>query len=74
MSSVRMCDKCNNVFSERSEGWGTGVFTQPVKDKDGRRVMDQVQMDICGECNAFSETARPMIASIPTYSVADEKE
>ena len=67
MSSVRMCDKCNTVFSERSEGWGTGTFTQPVRDDNGNRRFDQVQMDICGECNAFSDSARPMIASIPTF-------
>jgi len=51
MSSVRMCDRCGRVFSERSEDWGTYTGTTMRKDERGRRHAVSETLDMCGACN-----------------------
>lgn len=56
MSSVRMCDECGAIFSEREEDWQTGsIFT--IR-KNGASV--QVQQDRCPGC-AVGAPDRPAI-------------
>lgn len=50
MSSVRMCDKCNTVFSELEDGWQTFSATTVRRDDDGRSVNVQATMDACPSC------------------------
>lgn len=50
MSSVRMCDKCQNVFSELDLGWQTYEAVTNDEDDDGRRFSKSVRMDACPEC------------------------
>lgn len=51
MSSVRMCDRCSNVFSELEDGWQTFQATTQKTDEDGRRVSISVAMDACPSCS-----------------------
>lgn len=47
MSSVRMCDKCGTIFSERATDWQTGSIT--TVDEHG--VVNRVQEDRCPACS-----------------------
>jgi hypothetical protein len=52
MSTVRMCDKCGEVFSERADGWST--FTGAVRMRDpntGRAIMREESLDACPDCS-----------------------
>lgn len=63
MSSVRMCDRCGTVFSERAENWSTFTGTTRRKDADGgwKNVTDS--LDSCPECTELMTTAqRPALA------------
>lgn len=57
MSSVRMCDRCGNIFSENAEDWST--FTGAVKRKreDGSRYTEQIVQDACPSCTAGTPPA-----------------
>jgi hypothetical protein len=62
MSSSRICNKHYNpkypweaVFSEDSEGWSTMAGTQVGRDKEGKRKVIEVDMDVCGPCNGVGE-------------------
>jgi hypothetical protein len=51
MSSVRMCDRCGTVFSEKADGWST--FSGSTRRKDpqtGKVEMISDQLDSCTEC------------------------
>lgn len=51
MSSVRMCDRCGNIFSEREDGWETYTATQVKKNPDTRRrETETVYLDACPTC------------------------
>lgn len=51
MSSVRMCDRCGNIFSEREDGWETYTATQVKKNPDSkRRETETVYLDACPNC------------------------
>jgi len=52
MSSVRMCDRCGTVFSERAEGWSTFAGSRRSRNQDTGKI-DNVteQMDSCPECS-----------------------
>lgn len=49
MSSVRMCDKCQTVFSERDEGWQTFTGTT-MRKRNGRREPVSETLDMCPAC------------------------
>ena len=48
MSSVRMCDRCGNMFSERSEGWETYTATMMVKKPYPHAIT--TVLDACPDC------------------------
>lgn len=56
MSSVRMCDRCGSVFSERAEGWTTFSGGTRRKNQDGQWVTLQDTMDQCPECTELTLT------------------
>ena len=64
MSSVRMCDRCSAVFSEREDGWSSQNAEINVRDPEsGRMFTREVQMDSCAACTAImvGKAQRPMI-------------
>lgn len=58
MSSVRMCDKCGNIFSELEEGWQT--FTGATVKKSGTET---VRMDVCSSCALVPQQERIALAA-----------
>ena len=56
MASVRMCDRCGTVFSERAEGWGTFNGSVRKKDSDGKWMTVSDTLDSCPECTELSLT------------------
>jgi hypothetical protein len=62
MSSVRMCDKCGNIFSENEEDWST--FTGAVKRRreDGSRYTEQISQDACPVCTGGTQVVTPRVA------------
>lgn len=62
MSSVRMCDKCGNIFSENEEDWST--FTGAVKRRreDGSRYTEQISQDACPVCTGGVQAVTPRVA------------
>ncbi len=71
MSSVRMCDRCGSVFSERQEGWTTFTGATRKKDQDGKWVTVSDTMDQCTECTEMTmQPQRPEL----TTSVHDVRQ
>jgi len=46
-----MCDKCGDIFSERTDGWSTFVGTKNGRDDRGRPTTTSEQMDMCAACS-----------------------
>lgn len=66
MSSVRMCDRCGTVFSERAEDWSTYTGTVMRRNKTTgqvERVSDE--LDACPECTELQMMGpqRPELAT-----------
>lgn len=40
MSSVRMCDACGIIFSEKEEGWATAPVTRRIRNPRTGRLED----------------------------------
>lgn len=57
MSSVRLCDRCQQVFSEIEDGWETFQITRIDEDDDGRKVTKTESRDSCPRC-AMTKPAR----------------
>lgn len=57
MSHVRMCDKCQLVFSEAELGWQTYSATTVNEDDFGHSTNRTLQMDACHAC-AFTPLSR----------------
>jgi hypothetical protein len=76
MSSVRMCDACGDVFSERAEDWSTAPVTSMTRDKDGNRVQKTEQMDSCPDCTALSRKPRraEILSSQVQHAYEQEKD
>ena len=69
MSSVRMCDRCATIFSERSEGWSTFTGSTRKKDPEGKWVTVSDTLDSCPDCTEImTSPQRPM--ELPTASRA----
>jgi hypothetical protein len=64
MSSVRMCDRCSTVFSERTDGWSTFTGSTRKRDADGKTVMISDTLDSCPECSELM-TAPPQQRPVP---------
>jgi len=54
VSSVRMCDRCGTVFSERAENWTTFSGATRKKDAEGKWVTVSDTMDQCPECTELT--------------------
>lgn len=51
-----MCDAkrspaCEGIFSELSDDWSTMTGSRFGTDHNGKRIVVQVEMDVCGPCN-----------------------
>lgn len=66
MSSVRMCDRCGNIFSETEDGWQTFTATTRQRDPKSKQWQTvQAVLDACSSCAIGGEPLagnRPMIA------------
>lgn len=71
MSSVRMCDRCGTVFSERVEGWGTYQGSTSRRDPNGRLRQVTESLDLCSGCNGWTETSFAGTPSIPGVAEAE---
>lgn len=71
MSTVRMCDRCGNIFSEREDGWTTMTGTTMRRDAEGRMRQSTEQLDACPRCTTGQNVPRPMLAELESH-VADE--
>lgn len=50
MSQVRMCDRCNEIFSENEAGWQTFTAATMVEDENGVMKAVNMAMDACPAC------------------------
>ena len=78
MSSVRMCDRCGTVFSERADDWSTYTGSRRRRNKDiGQLEVVSDTLDACPECTElqFSPSARPELPTTasPHYEAEDVK-
>jgi hypothetical protein len=64
MSSVRMCDRCSTIFSERGEGWSTFTGATRKRNDDGQWVTQSDTLDSCPECTELM-TAPPQMRPVP---------
>lgn len=60
MSSVRMCDKCGQIFSENADGWETFTATKRIHAEERPRV---VQLDACPDCS-FMGNVEPRVKAV----------
>lgn len=73
MSTVRMCDRCGNIFSEREDGWTTMTGTTMRRDeKTGQMRSATEQLDTCPRCSAGVTVPRPMIPELSAYEPAED--
>lgn len=68
MSSVRMCDKCGNIFSENDDGWSTFSGTAMRRREDGSRYSESVSQDACAACTGGNNG--PVVPRIPAAAAA----
>ena len=60
MSSVRMCDRCSSIFSERAEGWSTYTGAIRKRDDNGQWVTQSDTLDSCPECTELMTAPPPV--------------
>lgn len=71
MSSVRMCDQCGNIFSEREDGWGTYTGAVVKRNAHGKQEANPETLDSCPRCTSPSiMTPRVAIGETPIDRVA----
>lgn len=61
MSSVRMCDRCGNIFKEGEEDSAMGTITKMVK-VGGKTQPVQEAQDICAACSVSIAPVQPQLA------------
>jgi hypothetical protein len=74
MSSVRMCDRCTFIFSERADGWSTFTGATQKKDKEtGRVTTVSDTLDLCPDCTEAQTAPMPKMtqAQLPLGSGTD---
>jgi hypothetical protein len=60
MSSVRMCDRCGSIFSERSDDWSTFTGTTKRRNRDSGQIETQSDtLDSCPDCTELMTSATP---------------
>jgi hypothetical protein len=62
MSSVRMCDKCGDIFSENDEDWSTFSGSVQRRRENGSRYTETVNQDACPPCTAGTKPVKPRVA------------
>ena len=62
MSSVRMCDKCGDIFSENEEDWSTFSGSVQRRRENGSRYTETVNQDACPGCTAGRTVVKPRVA------------
>lgn len=50
MSTPRICDDCNAVFSENDEGWSSAPVTINRRNERGVITPINLQLDYCAPC------------------------
>lgn len=71
MSSVRMCDRCGVVFSERADGWGSAsMTTMRTDERTGQPRPVQESIDLCPSCNRPAH-GPVQLAPVPAADAAD---
>lgn len=53
MSTPRICDRCNSIFSENREGWTSASGSRRVRNRHGDMVTETVALDYCPACSGF---------------------
>lgn len=68
MSSVRMCDRCGTVFSERADNWTTFTGSRTRRNAEtGKTEILSETMDSCPECSQLLLTPqRPELTTTVT--------
>lgn len=68
MSSVRMCDRCGTVFSERADDWTTFTGSRTRRNKEtGKVQVTSETMDSCPDCSELLLTPqRPELTTTVT--------
>lgn len=52
MSTVRLCDKCNVIFSENQEGWTSASGSRRVRNTNtGAMMTQEIALDYCPRCS-----------------------
>src|SRR5882672_8364638 len=51
MSTVRLCDRCNTIFSENKEGWTTASGSRRVRNSRGEMITETIALDYCPACS-----------------------
>jgi hypothetical protein len=51
MSSVRLCDRCNSIFSENKEGWTSASGSRRIRNKNGEMITQTIALDYCPPCS-----------------------
>lgn len=74
MSSVRMCDRCGNIFSELKDGWQTyRAVTVKRNPENGTTYQVEVSMDSCPDC-ALNALVNPIEPRIKTTALPAPKD
>lgn len=74
MSSVRMCDRCGDIFPEGAEGSAVGTVTVMKRDSEtGRKMAIQETQDQCPPCAGGGTVPTPRIRQITADTVEDSK-
>jgi hypothetical protein len=66
MSSVRMCDRCGEIFSEREEGWSTFTGTTRKRDDNGLWLNQSDTLDSCASCTELMTAPQRPVAALGT--------
>lgn len=62
MSSVRMCDRCGQIFSENADGWDTYTVNKKTRDEDGNVKVRTEVRDACPDCSIPDGSLTPRAA------------
>ncbi len=74
MSSVRMCDRCQVIFSENDADWSTTTGSVQRRRENGQRFNEQVTIDLCSSCTRGNTAgAIPRLPTAITAGTAAEQ-
>ena len=70
MSSVRMCDKCGQIFSENEEDWSTYSGSRKRRREDGSRYTETIVQDACPPCTNGDTVIKPRLGIVDYRKIA----